>query len=76
MWIIKRQINSKDENILLFLDEKKQKSSDCTELAKNILLRLKSFNSTAALTDFHTLTIYFLNANSVNVGECFPDRQE
>jgi len=30
---------------LLFLDEKKQKSSDSTELAKNPKLTLKSFNS-------------------------------
>ncbi|MEW6146021.1 MAG: hypothetical protein AB1598_13505 [Thermodesulfobacteriota bacterium] len=31
--------------ILLFLDEKKQKSTDCTELAKNPKLTLKSINS-------------------------------
>jgi len=29
---------------LLFLDEKKQKSSDSTEFAKNLPLKLKSFN--------------------------------
>jgi hypothetical protein len=30
--------------ILLFLDEKKQKSTDSTEFAKNLMLKLKSFN--------------------------------
>jgi hypothetical protein len=74
MWMIKKKRKKcKGKNILLFLDEKKQKSSDCTELAKNILLRLKSFNSAAILKDFHALIIYFLNANSVNVGEGFPN---
>jgi len=32
--------------ILLFLDEKKQKSTDRTEFTKNLMLKLKSFNST------------------------------
>ena len=59
---------------LLFLDEKKHTHSVFYEktaqnCAKNILLRLKSFNSAAVLKDFHALIIYFLNANSVNVVE-------
>jgi hypothetical protein len=37
-------------------------------LLKNIILRLKSFNSSSALKDFHALIIYFLNANSVMSG--------
>jgi len=37
--------------------------------AKNIILRLKSFNSAPALKDFHALIIYFLYANSVMSGE-------
>src|SRR3990167_10671597 len=37
--------------------------------AKNLILRLKSFNSAPALKDFHALIIYFLYANSVMSGE-------
>jgi hypothetical protein len=48
---------------------KRSKNHPTTEFAKNIILRLKSFNSTPSLKDFHALIIYFLNANSVMSGE-------
>ena len=55
---------------LLFLDEKKQKSSDCTEFAENFLLRRKSFNSSHTPERFIVaLMISFLNANSVMSAE-------
>jgi hypothetical protein len=51
---------------LLFLDEKKQKSFDRTELAKNPKLTLKCFNSShTPKTFFNALTADFLYANSV-----------
>jgi hypothetical protein len=57
---------------LLFLDEKKQKSSDSTESwLKNFLLQLKSFNSAPSLKDFYAYKT-FLNADSVNVGKNNP----
>jgi hypothetical protein len=40
--------------ILLFLDEKKQKSSDRTEFTKNLMLTLKHFYSTASQKCFLT----------------------
>jgi hypothetical protein len=40
--------------ILLFLDEKKQKSSDRTEFTKNLIFTLKHFYSTAAQKCFLT----------------------
>jgi len=39
---------------LLFLDEKKQKSTDSTEFTKNLMLTLKRFNSAPALKRFLT----------------------
>jgi len=58
---------------LLFLDEKKQKSFDRTELAKNPKLTLKSFNSTHTPERFlNALTADFLNANYVMSGKINP----
>jgi hypothetical protein len=54
---------------LLFLDEKKQKSFDRTELAKNPKLTLKCFNSSHTPKTFlNALTADFLNANFVMSG--------
>jgi hypothetical protein len=51
---------------LLFLDEKKQKSTGRTELAKNPKLTLKCFNSSHTPKTFlNALTADFLNANYV-----------
>jgi len=56
--------------VLLFLDEKKQKSSDSTEFAKNLVLKLKHFNSShTPEIFFYASTRNFLNANSVMSGE-------
>ena len=58
---------------LLFLDEKKQKSPDCTELAKNPKLTLKPINSTHTPERFlNALTADFLYANSVMSVETNP----
>jgi hypothetical protein len=55
---------------LLFLDEKKQKSSDRTELAKNPKLTLKCFNSARTPKTFlNALTADFINADSVMSGK-------
>jgi hypothetical protein len=55
--------------ILLFLDEKKQKSFDRTELAKNPKLTLKCFNSSHTPKTFlNALTADFLYANYVMSG--------
>src|SRR3990167_10077698 len=54
-------IQGKGKDIdLLFLDEKKQKSSDCTKFAKNFLLRRKSFNSTLISNDARLITLLLI----------------